>query len=86
MSGTDLENQIEIFLRQFFLMNVLFPLFVTVSVIFFYVLGMGTSFLLGTTLLLLMGYNVIMARYGFFLWNDIRKKKQESKTPKGSAS
>lgn len=75
MSSSGLEKQMEIFLKQLLLMNVFFPMFITMTVVFFYVLGMGPSFLLGTTLFLLMGYNIIMARYGFAIYLDIKKDK-----------
>ena len=86
MSGSDIEKQMEIFLKQFLLMNVFFPLFITMTVIFFYFQGMGPTFLLGTTLLLLMGYNIIMAKYGLSIWADLRKRKEEKKGAKKAAA
>jgi len=77
MCKNTLENQMDIFLRQFLLMNVFFPFFITVTAVFFYLQGMSSTFILGTVLFLLLGYNVIMARYGFMLWVDIRKARDE---------
>jgi hypothetical protein len=74
MSEIGIEKQMNVFLKQLLLMNVLFPLFVTVTAVFFYIQGMSTTFILGTVLLVLMGYNVIMAKYGFSLWLDLRKE------------
>jgi hypothetical protein len=76
----------EEFLKQLLFLNVLFPLFITVTAIIFYTMGLPSSFILGTTLLLLMGYNVIMARYGFILWNDIRKGKIQDNEQKANPS
>ena len=77
MCKNTLENQMDIFLKQFLLMNVLFPLFITVTAVFFYLQGMSSTFILGTVLILLMGYNVIMARYGLILWIDLMKARDE---------
>lgn len=86
MSASGLEKQMNIFLKQLLLMNVLFPLFITVIAVFFYIQGMSTTFILGTVLLLLMGYNVIMARYGFSLWLDLNKEMGPKKDAKKSAN
>ena len=79
MSEISMEKQMNVFLKQFLLMNVLFPLFVTVTAVFFYIQGMSTTFILGTVLLVLMGYNVIMAKYGFSLWLDLRREHKSNK-------
>jgi hypothetical protein len=78
IGGTELNErtfrkQSEEFLRNLLTMNVLFPLFVTVIVVFLYIQGMQPLFLLGTVLLLMMGYNLIMAQYSFQLWKELRK-------------
>lgn len=86
MSEIGIEKQMNVFLKQFLLMNVLFPLFVTVTAVFFYILGMSTTFILGTVLLVLMGYNVIMAKYGFSIWLDLRREHRIKKTEKKVAA
>ncbi|MGA1872039.1 MAG: hypothetical protein ACMUHY_00070 [Thermoplasmatota archaeon] len=78
MCKNTLHNQMEIFLKQLLLMNVLFPLFITVTAVFFYIQGMSSSFILGSVLFLLMGYNIIMARYGFVLWIDVRRSREQA--------
>jgi hypothetical protein len=84
MSEIEIEYQVKIFLKQFLLMSVLFPLFITVSAVFLYLQGISTSFLLGAVLLLLMGYNLIIARYGLSLWLDLHKDKRNRKRPNDS--
>jgi hypothetical protein len=79
MSANGMEKQMDVFLKQFLLMNILFPLFITVTAVFFYIQGMSTTFILGTVLLLLMGYNIIMAKYGLSLWLDLRKENGSKK-------
>lgn len=86
MSNNVIEKQMNVFLKQFLLMNVLFPLFVTVMAVFFYLQGMNTTFILGTVLFVLMGYNVIMARYGFSLWMDLRREHEKNKPDHRSAA
>ena len=76
MSENGMEKQMDVFLKQFLLMNILFPLFITVTAVLFYMQGMSTTFILGTVLLILMGYNVIMAKYGFSLWMDLKREKR----------
>ena len=67
------KKETEEFFKTLQLMNVLFPLFVTVIAVFFYVLGIGPVIILGAVLLILMGYNIIMAHYSYQLQKDIEK-------------
>ncbi|MFW3147298.1 MAG: hypothetical protein ACMUIE_10875 [Thermoplasmatota archaeon] len=73
MNEKTYRKQSEEFLRNLLTMNVLFPLFVTVVIVFLYIQGLQPLFLLGAVLLLMMGYNLIMAQYSFQLWIEVRK-------------
>ena len=67
------KKETEEFFKSLLILNILFPLFITVISVFFYVLGISTEIILGAVLLVLMGYNLIMGRYSYYLWKELRK-------------